>query len=142
MHVFLITAFSLATLVLAQPGGVVSPLVQKCGPSNVVCVNHYAAVLPYHFLPRRLLQRHHHPLLFHLRPRRPFLLSPQQLQFRRLRSNKGIAYLRTKPHLMRKGSMLARLSMKPLSIVPVIEQVVFESVGTLLRAFCRSWSWV
>lgn len=29
--------------------GVVSPLVEKCGPSNVVCVNKYAAVMPYHF---------------------------------------------------------------------------------------------
>jgi hypothetical protein len=50
MHRSLITASSLATLALAQTGGgVVSPLVQQCGPSNVVCVNHYAAVLPYHF---------------------------------------------------------------------------------------------
>jgi len=29
--------------------GIVSPLVERCGPSNVVCVNKYAAVMPYHF---------------------------------------------------------------------------------------------
>jgi hypothetical protein len=50
MHRSLITVSSVATLALAQTGGgVVSPLVQQCGPSKVVCVNHYAAVLPYHF---------------------------------------------------------------------------------------------
>lgn len=48
MHASLITTLSLATLAFAQTG-VVSPSVQQCGPSNVVCVNHYAAVLPYHF---------------------------------------------------------------------------------------------
>lgn len=44
----LFAASSLATLALAQTG-VVNPLVQQCGPSNVVCVNHYASVIPYHF---------------------------------------------------------------------------------------------
>lgn len=48
MHIYLVTTFSFATLVWAQTG-VVSPLVQQCGPSNVVCVNRYAAVMPYHF---------------------------------------------------------------------------------------------
>ena len=35
-------------LVSAQVG-IVSPLVEQCGPSNVVCVNKYASVMPYHF---------------------------------------------------------------------------------------------
>ncbi|PNS19533.1 Carboxypeptidase Y [Sphaceloma murrayae] len=29
--------------------GVISPLVEQCGPANVACVNRYAAVLPYPF---------------------------------------------------------------------------------------------
>lgn len=29
--------------------GADTPLVQTCGPPNVVCVNKYAAVMPYHF---------------------------------------------------------------------------------------------
>ncbi|KAH0270092.1 putative lactonohydrolase, partial [Aureobasidium melanogenum] len=48
MHLSLIAVSSLTTLALAQTG-TINPLVQQCGPSNVVCVNHYAAVLPYHF---------------------------------------------------------------------------------------------
>lgn len=48
MHISLITAFSLVASAWAQTG-IVSPLVQQCGPSNVVCVNRYAAVMPYHF---------------------------------------------------------------------------------------------
>lgn len=32
------------------PPGVISPLVQTCGPtSNIACINHYASVMPYHF---------------------------------------------------------------------------------------------
>lgn len=48
MPISLITVVPFIPLALAQVG-VVSPLVQQCGPSNVVCVNHYAAVMPYHF---------------------------------------------------------------------------------------------
>jgi len=48
MHVYLIIALPLIPLALAQVG-VISPLVQQCGPPNVVCVNRYAAVMPYHF---------------------------------------------------------------------------------------------
>jgi hypothetical protein len=32
------------------PPGVISPLAQTCGPtSKIVCINHYASVMPYHF---------------------------------------------------------------------------------------------
>ena len=48
MHVCLIIALPLIPLALAQVG-VVNPLVQQCGPPNAVCVNRYAAVMPYHF---------------------------------------------------------------------------------------------
>lgn len=48
MHSSLVATLSLLTLATARTG-VVSPVVQQCGPSNVVCVNNYAAVLPYHF---------------------------------------------------------------------------------------------
>ncbi|KAH0290226.1 putative lactonohydrolase [Aureobasidium namibiae CBS 147.97] len=48
MLISLITVLSFIPLALAQVG-VVNPLVQHCGPSNVVCVNRYAAVMPYHF---------------------------------------------------------------------------------------------
>jgi len=34
----------------AQPPGTISPLAQACGPTTkIVCVDHYASVLPYHF---------------------------------------------------------------------------------------------
>jgi hypothetical protein len=44
----LLTTLSLAALVASQTD-LTTPVVQQCGPSNVVCVNNYAAVLPYHF---------------------------------------------------------------------------------------------
>ncbi|GAB7348283.1 hypothetical protein MBLNU459_g6264t1 [Dothideomycetes sp. NU459] len=37
-----------AVHVTAQTGAI-TPLVEKCGPSNTVCVNKYASVMPYHF---------------------------------------------------------------------------------------------
>lgn len=40
---------SLVASLAAAQTGVVSPLVQQCGPSNVQCINHYASVMPYHF---------------------------------------------------------------------------------------------
>jgi hypothetical protein len=41
----------LLNLAAAQPPGAVSPLAQTCGPttSNIICVNKYASVIPYHF---------------------------------------------------------------------------------------------
>ena len=34
----------------AQPPGTISPLAQTCGPSSdIVCMNKYASVMPYHF---------------------------------------------------------------------------------------------
>ena len=40
-----------AGLAIAQQPGVIEPLVEECGPktANVVCINHYAAVMPSHF---------------------------------------------------------------------------------------------
>ena len=40
-----------AGLAIAQQPGVIEPLVEECGPktANVVCISHYAAVMPSHF---------------------------------------------------------------------------------------------
>ncbi|KAK5091470.1 hypothetical protein LTR05_001653 [Lithohypha guttulata] len=46
---FLLTSSNVLAQSL-QPSGAISPVVEKCGPNdNVVCVNKYASVLPYHF---------------------------------------------------------------------------------------------
>ncbi|KAK5701588.1 hypothetical protein LTR97_004403 [Elasticomyces elasticus] len=49
----LLSLICLARTITAQtqPPGVTPPLAQTCGPSsaNVVCVNRYASVMPYHF---------------------------------------------------------------------------------------------
>ena len=46
-----LTLFTLLSSAIAQnPPGTISPLTTQCHPaSNVVCVNQYGAVLPYHF---------------------------------------------------------------------------------------------
>lgn len=45
-----VSVLAVCGLVSAQTG-VVSPLAQQCSPSlpNVVCINKYASVMPYHF---------------------------------------------------------------------------------------------
>lgn len=46
------TFLSLTCMITAQnlPPGVISPLAQTCGPtSKIVCINHYASVMPYRF---------------------------------------------------------------------------------------------
>ncbi len=45
----LLTAF--VTLTTAQQSGVIQPRAETCGPktANIVCTNHYAAVMPSHF---------------------------------------------------------------------------------------------
>lgn len=49
MSASLVAALTLLPLTLAQTG-VTSPLTYQCHPSSaVLCVNHYGAVLPYHF---------------------------------------------------------------------------------------------
>lgn len=38
------------TAVIAHPPGTISPLAETCGPvQSIVCINKYAAVMPYHF---------------------------------------------------------------------------------------------
>lgn len=47
----------------SQPPGVSPPLAQKCGPSsaNIICLDKYASVLPYHFFRNRTVDE---PLTF------------------------------------------------------------------------------
>lgn len=49
MHSAVLLGGLLYAAIARAQTGVVSPLVQQCGPSNVVCVNKYASVMPYHF---------------------------------------------------------------------------------------------
>jgi hypothetical protein len=44
-------AFAATTLAQSLPSGVSPPVAKKCGPStaNIVCIDRYASVLPYHF---------------------------------------------------------------------------------------------
>lgn len=37
------------SLVLAQQPGLITPLTTNCGASNVLCIDKYLSVLPYHF---------------------------------------------------------------------------------------------
>ncbi|RDW88137.1 hypothetical protein BP6252_00169 [Coleophoma cylindrospora] len=49
---FLLSITILAAKIHAQPPGTISPLAEPCGPSSpndIICINKYAAVMPYHF---------------------------------------------------------------------------------------------
>ena len=50
-HAWLLLALKVLSARSAGPQGAITPLARACGPSsaNVVCVNHYASVMPYHF---------------------------------------------------------------------------------------------
>jgi hypothetical protein len=50
-QIFSLLAFAATTLAQSLPPGVSSPVAKKCGPStaNIVCLDRYASVLPYHF---------------------------------------------------------------------------------------------
>jgi hypothetical protein len=56
-------AFAATTLAQSLPPGVSSPVAKTCGPStaNIVCIDRYASVLPYHFFRNRTVDE---PLTF------------------------------------------------------------------------------
>ncbi|KAK5464664.1 hypothetical protein LTS15_001226 [Exophiala xenobiotica] len=51
VHIYLTALLAAPTIAQVQPIGVTQPIVEACGgfSNSVVCVNKYAAVLPYHF---------------------------------------------------------------------------------------------
>lgn len=58
-----LVAFATTALAQSLPPGVSAPVAQTCGPSsaNVVCLDKYASVLPYHFFRNRTVDE---PLTF------------------------------------------------------------------------------
>jgi hypothetical protein len=59
----MLLAFAATALAQSLPPGVSSPVAKTCGPStaNIVCVDRYASVLPYHFFRNRTVDE---PLTF------------------------------------------------------------------------------
>jgi len=62
-HATVLLALAATSLAQSLPPGVVAPVAQTCGPSsaNVVCLEKYASVLPYHFFRNRTVDT---PLTF------------------------------------------------------------------------------
>jgi hypothetical protein len=62
-HATVLLALAAISLAQSLPPGVSSPVAQTCGPSsaNIVCLDKYASVLPYHFFRNRTVSE---PLTF------------------------------------------------------------------------------
>lgn len=62
-YLTVLLALTAAVSAQSEPPGVSSPVAQKCGPSsaNIVCLEKYASVLPYHFFRNRTVEE---PLTF------------------------------------------------------------------------------
>lgn len=62
-HTSILLALAATSLAQSLPPGVVAPVAQTCGPSsaNIVCLEKYASVLPYHFFRNRTVDT---PLTF------------------------------------------------------------------------------
>ena len=62
-HTSILLALAATSLAQSLPPGVVAPAAQTCGPSsaNIVCLEKYASVLPYHFFRNRTVDE---PLTF------------------------------------------------------------------------------